>query len=324
MISAILVVLLAGGAVFAVVLLLRNKSADKTTAGSAGASASAPPASQAAAPPFPIQTMLVRVDSGGAASGNQKSAIYLLTPGSDKRTKIVDTGGDTLPEWSHQRTQIAETRTVADGNHEIWVLNGDGSNPHKIIGNVTGGRVAWSADDTRLAFVTMVGKYPQLFVITLGESTPRQLTSQNSAKDDPAWSPDGRSIVYWVSVDGVRQLFRLDVADPVEPGRQLTRGSSGPGVDPAWSPDGTEIAYTRGTGPGLSDIWLMNADGSGAHALAKDPAREMDPTFAPDGTWIAFTRGDLDHPKITIVNLAGTEEHVLTKGSAREGHPCWS
>jgi len=267
--------------------------------------------------------MLVRVDTGADDGPQRKSAIYLLTPGSDKRTKIIDNGGDTLPEWSHKRDRIAETRALGD-THAIWVMAADGSNPTKVIGNVTGGRVAWSADDTKLAFIKKVGDTPQLFVIKIGDKNAKQLTTQQSSKDDPAWSPDGKSIAYWVSVNGVRQIFLLNVDNPVEPGKQLTKGAASPGVDPAWSPDGKQIAYTHGTGTDLSDIWLMNADGSNAHPLAKDPAREMDPTFAPDGTWVAFTRGILSKPKIVMIKLDASEERTLTKGTAREGHPCWS
>jgi molecular chaperone DnaK len=267
--------------------------------------------------------MLIRVDTGADSPPQRKSAIYLLTPGSDTRTKIADTGGDALPEWSHDRTKLAETRQVGD-THEIWVMNADGSGAYKVMGNVTGGRVAWSADDTRLAFIKLVGTVPQMFVITLGEKTARQLTTSTAGKDDPAWSPDGTSLAYWVSVNNVRQSFLLNVADPVEPGKQITKGSAGPGVDPAWSPDGKHIAYTHGTGPGLSDIWLINPDGTNAHVLAKDPVREMDPTFAPDSSWVAFTRGDLTRPKITIMKLDGSQERTLTTGTAREGHPCWS
>jgi len=326
MASAVMVAVIAGGTALAVALT-RDKGKDDNLGGGGGQvsqSASAPASTSTTEPaqPFPTDTMLIRVDSGSAWPPS-RTAIYLLTPGSNERTKIVDTGGDTLPEWSNDRSMIAETRHVGDTN-QIWVMDADGSNQRKIIGNVTSGRVAWSADDTKLAFIKLVDGVQQMFVITLGESTPRQLTTSSNQKDDPAWSPDGKSIAYWVTVNDVRQIFQLDVDNPEEPGKQLTKGESGPGVDPAWSPDGTQIAYTHGTGKNLSDIWLMDADGTDAHPLAADPAREMDPSFAPDGTWVAFTRGALEEPKITIVKLDGSGEKNLTKGGNREGHPCWS
>ena len=36
---------------------------------------------------------------------------------------------------------------------------------------------------------------------------------------------------------------------------------------PDWSPDGSRIAFVEQTHPAGGDIWVMNADGSDAHAL---------------------------------------------------------
>jgi Tol biopolymer transport system component len=273
--------------------------------------------------PFPTDTMLVRSDTYSGQPPQRTSGISLLTPGGERRTSIIDTGGDAVPQWSHDRTQIADTRIVGD-DHEIWVLKADGTGAHKVVSGVTYVRASWSADDTKLAYVKEVGGVPQIFTVALGSGAIRQVTHAVGVKGDPVWSPDGKSLAYWVRIDDVRQIYLLDLADPVEPGRQLTRGADGPGVDPAWSPDGKLIVYTRGTGTGKSDIWVMKSDGSSAHAVATDPAREMDPSFAPDGNWVAFVRGDLDKPKVVIVKVDGTQERTLTPAGKYEGLPCWS
>ena len=64
---------------------------------------------------------------------------------------------------------------------------------------------------------------------------------------------------------------------------------------PAWSPDGERIAF-RSMRSGKSDIWVMQADGTGAVNLtAADgfiPEEYNDhPTWSPDGSLIAFSRG---------------------------------
>ena len=324
MIGAVVVALLAAGGTAAAVAMSGDDPNDQSQGQGSGTPPSNPVSASAAAPvqPFPTDTMLVRVDSG-AGFPNSDTSIAILTPGTAARTTIPNTVGDYLPEWSNDRKQLAVTKRLA-GTNEIWVMNTDGSNRRKVIENVTGGRVAWSADDTKLAFMRKVGDFAQIHSVVIGESTARQLTRSNVEKDDPAWSPDGKSIAYWRMVDGVRQIHILNVDNPQEPGRQVTSGESGPGVDPAWTPDGTRIAYTHGTGPGKSDIWVADIDGSNAAALTNHPDREQDPSWSPDGTWLAFARGPVETPKITIVKADGSDERTLTTGSNREGHPCWA
>jgi Tol biopolymer transport system component len=54
-------------------------------------------------------------------------------------------------------------------------------------------RVAWSPDDTTLAFMRSVDSVPQIFTIVIGQSAPKQRTHSKASKDDPAWSPDGKT-----------------------------------------------------------------------------------------------------------------------------------
>ena len=58
------------------------------------------------------------------------------------------------------------------------------------------------------------------------------------------------------------------------------RGNSMGGV---YSPDGKRIAFCLTEGPN-TDVWAMNADGSGARRLTKDPAIDVSPTWSADGT----------------------------------------
>ncbi|PRY33540.1 WD40 repeat protein [Pseudosporangium ferrugineum] len=306
---------IAGAATLAVILSRGDGGAKPQGAG---------PTPTASTLPYPTDTMLIRVDTGGAGRPERKSNVMLRTPGVDEPVLISGTGGDVLPEWSHDRKRIALTRNLDDGRNEIWVMDASGDNARRLLTGVTGGRAAWSKDDTKLAFMKEVDGRGQMFVAPVAGGAPKQLTFSRDLKDDPAWSPDGKEIAYWVERDGQRDVYALTVDDPNEPGRRITEGDTGPAVDPAWSPDGRLIAYTRSTGPGLSDIWAADADGGKARPLTDDPAREMDPSWAPDNSWLAFTRGPLEDPRIIIVKADGSDEVKLTPGDAREGHPCWS
>ncbi|MEU8228653.1 Hsp70 family protein [Actinoplanes sp. NPDC048967] len=316
LIGALTLAMIAGTTVL--VALVRRGDKDRDTA--------APPtASPSVSVPLTLPTagMLIQVDAGGDQRPELKSSAYLLTPGKPGRTAVADTGGDVLPEWSRNRKRVAVIRYEADGSNAIWVMAADGGNPQKVVENATGGRVSWNPDGSKLAFLRKVDGSPQIFTIRIGDSKPTQLTWADGMKDDPAWSPGGGAIAYWKLVKGERQIFILNANDPEEPGLQVTKGDSGPGVDPNWSPDGMRIAYTRDPGD-AGDIWTISPDGKNAKQLTEHEDREMDPSWAPDGSWLAFTRGPVDQPKIVVAKADGSAEQVLTEGDAREGHPCWS
>ncbi|MCP9948583.1 protein kinase domain-containing protein [Actinomadura madurae] len=149
-----------------------------------------------------------------------------------------------------------------------------------------------------------------------------QVTRDPSAKDDPMWSSKGR-IVFWSKRDSdVEQIYSLD---PNDPGGAWTRLTSDGvrAVDPEWSPDGSRVAFVRGEATG-SDIWLVDADGSGAHALTSGAVRDMDPAWSRDGRWLAYVRGDVTEPVIHAIRADGEDDRVVTPEGGTLGHPNWS
>jgi Tol biopolymer transport system component len=325
--AAVGILLVAGGTTTVVLLVNRDKhktvsGAPTTGPATAGTSASA----KAAAVPYPIDTMLVRVDTGPPSPPGRQSKVYRLVPGTDALSILPGTQvGDVLPKWSHSREQIALTHVAPDNkSSDIYVMNADGSDRHLAVAG-GGGRVAWSADDTKIAFMKKDGAGDsQIFVKNLDTGDLKQLTFSATQKDDAAWSPDGKHIIYWLNRNDVKQIYELTVADPQEPGRRITGPGAGPANDPVYSPNGQQILFTRELdGGATSDIWIVNRDGSGARRITSDPQREMDPTWSPDGKWFAFVRGDYGAPTIVIERTDGTGETVLTKPGIREGHPCW-
>jgi Tol biopolymer transport system component len=106
-----------------------------------------------------------------------------------------------------------------------------------------------------------------------------------------AWSPDSRWLAYGANGD----IWRIEVATGAID--RLTSNGTG-GGQLSWSPDGALIAYMRFEGCyRCSDIWVMNADGSGQRKLATTGRR---PVFSPDGTRVAISNAPM-----LAVDLAG-------------------
>src|SRR5437899_495348 len=95
---------------------------------------------------------------------------------------------------------------------------------------------------------------------------------------DPSWSPDGSNIV----LSAFGDIYSV----PLSGGRSKLLARDG--TNPQWSPNGTRLAFVRG----FFTIMLMNADGSGLHALVETGSGNTSSrrfSWSPDGTRIAFT-----------------------------------
>ena len=81
----------------------------------------------------------------------------------------------------------------------------------------------------------------------------------------PSLSPDGRRLAYLSNVSGSPQIWVRDLRTNFA--LQLTNLPD-PVGSVFWSPNAARLAYTVAPGGGLNtQIWVMNADGSGAKQL---------------------------------------------------------
>jgi Tol biopolymer transport system component len=188
----------------------------------------------------------------------------------------------------------------------------------------------------------------------------RQVTHPRPSVDDrePDWSPSGKRLAFERKVpcpaggpkDGLNNTCDL-VYTVRRNGQGLTAlvpcgfDASAPfpgscvGVDdPAWSPDGTRLAFQynlvdpayTGSFNVNAGIWIVNADGSGAHQVTqRTPGTSWDfgPQWSPDGSKLVFYRADLsiDADAVFTVDVDGSDEFQVTPWALGAGdHPDWS
>lgn len=113
--------------------------------------------------------------------------------------------------------------------------------------------------------------------------------------------PSGRLAFAEGDRAGVSQII---VSHPDGTGRVALTSGPEPSWFPAWSPDGRRLAFTRDG----SGVWLMNADGSGAHRVGEGYGA----SWSPDGQLLALTRVDDGVHKIYTLGVDGTPPRRLT------------
>lgn len=103
--------------------------------------------------------------------------------------------------------------------------------------------------------------------------------------------------------------------------------------DYAVSPDGMRILFTTLRKEGGSDMWLMNADGTGRRKVFECPSAECSaPAWSPDGTRAAFERRNLSPaggppglPRLWWLQLATGDSAPLFADSQKLGYDArWS
>src|SRR5262249_21300233 len=219
---------------------------------------------------------------------------------------VVYTRGDA--DWKAGRRVSHLWRARLGGGDAVQLTSGaDGENDPP-----------WPPDRKTNPFTAYTAKRgdsegAQIFLLAVDGGEARQLTAHGAAASNLSWTPDG-SAIYFKAADpktsdekardrlkddvyaydeNYKQthLWKVTVASVAE--TRITEGDfSVTNYD--LSNDGQKIAYTRQPTPLLgsgdeSEVWVANANGSGAVQITKNGVQENNASISPDKSQVLFT-----------------------------------
>ena len=144
-----------------------------------------------------------------------------------------------------------------------------------------------------------------------GENLGRGLTGGPTRDRQPAFSSDGRRIVFTSDRSGSLDLWSLELATGAI--RRLTFDATDD-WDPQWSPDGKHLLWSSNRG-GHFEIWIAEPDGTGARQASADGRDAENPTMSADGAWIVYSSSNAAAPGIWKVRPDGRDATRLLAGA---------
>ncbi|HVG09389.1 MAG TPA: protein kinase [Thermoanaerobaculia bacterium] len=179
---------------------------------------------------------------------------------------------------------------------------------------------AVSPDGSRIAFhAALPGE--ELFVAAIDGSGFRQLTADKFNDRQPAWSPDGRRLLFYSNRGGGYEAWIVN-AKGGEPQRVLPQGGQ-PVTVPIWSPDGRRVACTYGGKAAVIDL-TRPLQARRAELLPAASGETFYPSsWSADGQGLAGNMARLDGSTAEGIGLHLLGSSTYLRWTSRGFNPEW-
>jgi Tol biopolymer transport system component len=286
--------------------------------------------------------VFIKEKKGNTTTGYEQAIHRMKPDGTNVRKIYYVPEYNTEPAWSADGTKIAfeHADVSVQVNHDIWLMDADGSDAINLTQKdaIDSRWPAWFPSGRKIVFSSdwdAPNHNYYLYSVSFDTAgnvngTPTRITSGDSESVydiTPSVSPDGSQIAFSGSRNGEDdgEIYVIDADRPEGPDNrpvQLTDNATLGDQDPDWSPNGTKIVFVRMQN-GRTDVFTMNADGTGKKNLTRNQANDQDPAFSPDGRYITFASDRHGDWEIMRMRADGSRQVQLTKNSYHDYSPDW-
>ncbi len=224
-------------------------------------------------------------------------------------------------DFSGDGKRLLYARSVSHTN--LWLVDRQGASGAVTTQQLTHGTFRnetprFSPDGTRVAMTRRSRSNPNVFVMSLADRQPAQLTFLTADIWQPVWSPDGNEIAFGTTMGGAPRVWKVDVRG----GTPEPFNNSSLSRDLAWAP-GSKLVYQR---PGNSAFHFLDPNGGDETAFmddagggSADPLQFFSymasPEYSPDGKQVAINCNCPGGEGIWIVSVKDSSSKLIHNDS---------
>ncbi len=204
------------------------------------------------------------------ASGTPAIQIFSLDSGRKLPFYNQQASLNSFVSFTPDSKRIIFSSTANGGAAQLYGASIDGSGFHRVTASGAIEVEPKINPKTGADLIDVSGRsgLPQIYRMSIEGTDVQRLSAGTGEATNPAWSPDGEHIAFaWTRgfEPGNYNIFVMDVSS--QQTTQLT-ANEGRNENPSWAPDGAHIVYASKRGR-QSQLWTMNADGTGKHQLTE-------------------------------------------------------
>jgi dipeptidyl aminopeptidase/acylaminoacyl peptidase len=289
-----------------------------------------------------------------------RTAIWVVDVDGAQSRQLTFGDADSSPRWSPDGRWLAFVATRPGGPEapQVWLLPTAGGEARRLTDVDAGAsEPVWSPDGQRIAFLALLGageehapvvvsrldykadgagliagRRQHLHVVDVDGGEPTQLTEGDYSVAFPAWSPEGREVVFAASrqpdpdLDLGSALHAISV-DGGEP--RVITPAGGMAFGPAFTPDGQTVVFVGADAPGVGHSRLFRVDAAGGKPVEIAPDFDRNimvgapgypggvPAITADGRTVLFCARDRGCTHLFAVDLDGGPVRGLVGGHDR-------